>query len=129
MHLEETVLEENSRKVKVNYTDNRENRKTETKAKIEVWASGDKENLELKFESEKKRRKANFEKKQIKEVPQEKRALTDISKWVNMTQDNQSFSLPANHLVDSWLESRQNKKSLIRPISESLINLLIQVPI
>ncbi|CAG8693282.1 12628_t:CDS:2, partial [Gigaspora rosea] len=68
----EWILYKNKKSQELNI--GRIKRKTETKAKIEVWASGDKENLELKFESEKKRRKTNSEEKQIKEVTQEKRA-------------------------------------------------------
>ncbi|CAG8597823.1 15574_t:CDS:2, partial [Gigaspora rosea] len=74
---EEWILYEDKKSQELNIE--RIKRKMETKAKIEVWASGDKENLELEFKSEKKRRKANLEKKQIKKVTQEKKALTDIS--------------------------------------------------
>ncbi|RIB18427.1 hypothetical protein C2G38_2184600 [Gigaspora rosea] len=51
--------------------------------KLGFIASNNKGNLELEFKNKKKRRKENLEKKQIKKMTQEKRALTDILKWTH----------------------------------------------
>ncbi|KAF0436952.1 hypothetical protein F8M41_004560 [Gigaspora margarita] len=80
-------------------------RKMETKARIEIWASRDKENIELEFRKARKKRKEGLEDEQKVGATQEKKALTDISKWINRIQDISSIFLLAKHLIDSWLGS------------------------
>ncbi|KAF0420589.1 hypothetical protein F8M41_006965 [Gigaspora margarita] len=83
--------------------------------------------MESKFEKAKKRKKEDLEEDQKVDVTWEKKAFTDISEWVNGTQDTQSILLLAKHLTDSWLDSSQSGNSVARKITERKVNLPIQV--